>query len=616
DCRKRRFKVIDGTTLAAHFFQVLYGPSFRDRFVYIPARRRLEIWPHALGHDPASSSEVVVVNEDVSSLEDARRLVLNQLNASGARDILVEYTKAYPSTLADDPQPEPAFDSPTHLAIDGQGRLYVVDAGQEFVKILDDAGRVLGRVEFAEELQGKFKPTAVAVDADGKLVLASDGGAHRFDVSGEHSFYQDFYAVWRARCTAMITGGDGKLLAVGGASLGVAELKPPQAFLKQGTYFSRALDSEIENCQWHKLLLDFGAGVPEATSLKVSTFSAPFELTPAEIQTLDAREWLTNQTNANDFLVLSAPGRYLWLKIEIKGNGIETPTLRGLKAYFPRASYLQYLPAVYQADAVSKDFLDRFLSIFETVLGSIEEKVENIWQLFDPNSANAEAPHDFLSWLAGWIDMPFDRSWSTETRRSLLRHAPELYRKRGTPAGLKLLLKLALGIDVRIVEHYQLRRWLFLSSQGSLCDSSQLWNNCVVQRLQLDECARVGVSGLIYTPDPLRDPFFVYAYRFSVYVQGSAVRSQLVERMMRHLVEQEKPAQTQFDVVKVEPRFRVGVQSTVGLDTHVGAYPRIVLNHCATLGYDTLLGGEREDEGPPVLQVGDGARVGVSTVVG
>ncbi|HEU5409023.1 MAG TPA: hypothetical protein VFU48_14735, partial [Nitrospira sp.] len=78
----------------------------------------------------------------------------------------------------------------------------------------------------------------------------------------------------------------------------------------------------------------------------------------------------------------------------------------------------------------------------------------------------------------------------------------------------------------------------------------------------------------------------------------------------------EKPAHAQYALVRVEPRFRVGMQSTLGLDTQVGAYPYLVLNHCATLGYDTLLSCDALEKGSAAMQVGTRARVGVSAVVG
>jgi hypothetical protein len=82
------------------------------------------------------------------------------------------------------------------------------------------------------------------------------------------------------------------------------------------------------------------------------------------------------------------------------------------------------------------------------------------------------------------------------------------------------------------------------------------------------------------------------------------------------LIETEKPAHTQYTLEKVEPRFRLGMQSTLGLDTQIGVYPRLVLSHCSTLGYDTLLGCDPLKHGPPIMQLGEQARVGVTAVVG
>jgi phage tail-like protein len=175
-------------------------------------------------------------------------------------------------------------------------------------------------------------------------------------------------------------------------------------------------------------------------------------MTPSEVTAVADEEWKSAGANAQDCLIFSPQGRYLWLKIEFRGNGTHTPLLQRLRVHFPRSSYLENLPAVYQADPVSKDFLERFLSIFEHTFSGIEDQIENIGMLFDPDGAPVGDPaKDFLSWLAEWIDLVFLPDWSEETRRRLLRNAPELYRKRGTPEGLTLMIKLALDIDIRIL---------------------------------------------------------------------------------------------------------------------------------------------------------------------
>jgi hypothetical protein len=108
----------------------------------------------------------------------------------------------------------------------------------------------------------------------------------------------------------------------------------------------------------------------------------------------------------------------------------------------------------------------------------------------------------------------------------------------------------------------------------------------------------------------------VYAHQFTVFLPLTRRLSPAQELQIRALIEKEKPAHTQFELRKVQPRFRVGVQSTVGLDTAVGQYPRLILNECATLGYDSLLSRAPESPQNPTLQVGEKAHVGVNSIVG
>src|SRR5262249_21784206 len=199
------------------------------------------------------------------------------------------------------------------------------------------------------------------------------------------------------------------------------------------------------------------------------------------------------------------------------------------------------------------------------------------------------------------LDLVFQPGWSEQTRRLLLHNAAALYKQRGTLWGLKRFLQLALGIDVQILEWFQLRRWLFLNKAGSLLgQDSEIWGSCIVKRLQLDENSRIGDFLLVGTTDPERDPFHVDAYKFSIFVPAAVVQSAAAMSMLRLLVEGEKPAHTQFDLAPVEAQFRLGVQSTIGFDTVVGAYPRAVLGKCSTLGFDSLLGCDCETEGSTV----------------
>lgn len=609
----RRFTVLDGTVLKAVVFQVRYGPYQWQRIVYLPARQQLEHWPQGPGQDPESPSEVTVLSTAMLSVAAARQWVLAFIEAEGATDILVESELPYPPhlTLAD--APEPAFDRPTHLAVDGQGHLYVVDEGLDRIKILDGNGWVIGTIAAGADFLDDFHPSAIALREDGTILVANGDRVEQFHPGGEllpafHYGGSCSYRISHCGGIAMDALGQGYVV---GETLGIAEIQPPQTYLMSGAYLSQPLDSRIEQCQWHKLQLTFGAAPPAGTGVTVWTYTDETLLSLDEILALDPTDWQTGQTNSTDFLVLSPPGRYLWLRLEFQGNSIDTPVLKQIRVFFPRVTYLQYLPAVYQSEPVSRDFLERFLSLFETTALSIEQIIDTIARYFDADGV----PEEFLTWLAGWVDLMFYPSFSEETRRRLLRNVPELYRRRGTLAGLKQFLWLALGLNVEILEHFRIRQWLFLSQQSVLGDQSQLWDNQIVQRLQLEVNSRVGEFALISTGDPLRDPFHHHAHRFSIFVPAALSRDKTTQQLLGHLIDAEKPSHTDYELCPVEARFRVGVQSTVGLDTLIGEYPRMVLNECATLGYDTVLSGQ-DEKSPEIVQVNHRNRIGINAVVG
>jgi hypothetical protein len=130
---------------------------------------------------------------------------------------------------------------------------------------------------------------------------------------------------------------------------------------------------------------------------------------------------------------------------------------------------------------------------------------------------------------------------------------------------------------------------------------------------------------LVSTGDPEHDLFHEFAHRFRVFVPSAWVRTGTEEQMVRRAINAEKPAHASFDLCLVEPRFRVGLQSTVGVDTILGGSPaaRLACTHesdapasrppHSRLGYDMVLTAPPGDR--PALRVGAGTRVGLDTLL-
>lgn len=216
-------------------------------------------------------------------------------------------------------------------------------------------------------------------------------------------------------------------------------------------------DGKLPGCVWHRLCLE--ACIPAGASVTIESRAADlpqlllnsdWRLEPTPYLRGDGPEipyyqsqlqGSANRTGTWELLFQAAKGRYLQLRVTLNGTGRNTPRLYALRAYYPRFSYLrQYLPAVYRDDAVSASFLDRFLANVEGFYTVLEGKIQEVQELFDPETVPAE----YLDWLASWMSIALDSTWSEGTRRLVLSHAPRMFQERGTPNAIVRAIRLML----------------------------------------------------------------------------------------------------------------------------------------------------------------------------
>jgi phage tail-like protein len=482
------------------------------------------------------------------------------------------------------------------------------------------------------DLADAFGPTAVVVDRQGRLQLPCDDGIRAFGLDGEPA-------------TEDAARGD--------------------AFQREGEFRSTAIDSRIEACQWHRI--ELRGAIPPGDSVEVQVTTAELELSDEEVDELPPTAWTSidparemapvekwsPQACAWDALITAPPGRYLWLRLVLRGGGRTSPCVTAALVEYPRISFLRYLPGVFSVDPAGADFTDRFTAIFDRTLRSIEGRLDRLALSFDPLSAPAETVPghpDFLTWLGTWIGVTLGRDWPEERRRRYLKDAARLYSTRGTPDGLRRQLLLLLGFDRAygehclaerprcrcvpaprncgpgpacepadppplVLEHFKLRRWLY-AGHGRLGSDSELWGRSIIGRSELSGAtsppsgnARIGVTRLDTVPDPLHDPFRVYAHAFSVFVPARIRGDAAERRALERLLALEAPAHAKADIRYVEPRFRVGIQASIGLDTVVARMPSGVTLDSARLRQGTVLSGRAAG---PQLEV-DNARVGMTT---
>jgi phage tail-like protein len=377
-----------------------------------------------------------------------------------------------------------------------------------------------------------------------------------------------------------------------------------QIYEKLGTMIVGPLDSLIDGCTWHRAILR--GKVAEGSRVGIDTLTSDLPLPQSQIDVQPDFAWETRLQCLGmdgdwDGLIRSVKGRYIWIRFTLSGNGASTPTLDNIEVEFPRISLRRFMPAVYGFEPASADFTDRLMGLPDRVLREFEHELDYQAADYDPLST------PFLDWLASWIGVPQDRQVPEALRRRMLKEAGKGQAMTGTVHDLWRQLVLMFGFDqVRttcqcdatpcscnkpaetcpptpkhvwqwtppplILEHYKLRRWMELG-YGRLGDQAMLWGRSIVNRSQLGENARVGVTQLKASQDPLRDPFYVYAHKFTVFAPVCAGSTPERKRALENLIARTTPAHTMATIRYVEPRFRIGVQSMIALDSVVGRLP-------------------------------------------
>ncbi|MGE0827392.1 MAG: phage tail protein [Candidatus Binatia bacterium] len=369
-------------------------------------------------------------------------------------------------------------------------------------------------------------------------------------------------------------------------------LTPPG---RNGIYYSRTLDNGTVDGAWHRLSIQ--ARLPPRTSITVSYFTSNEEGFKAFIdEAIDAtgpvsegaekieralgNRWKRDEFaggsedspeqgnqhghNPLDMLFVHNKGRYLWLKLELSTfDESQSPAINSLRVYYPRLSYLRYLPAIYRDDEESAPFVERFLSLFETIFHGLEDEIEHLFRYFDPQVTPAE----FLPWLASWMNLSIGEDLPEERARELLRRAPDLFRQRGTPRGLENFLQAYTGRPAYVVEPSQSVHPFLLGHSMPLGVGTVVLG-APLRAIRLGDSSVVGRMTLRDKDEPPVEPFLAMTRRFVVMLDMDRGQFQRDQSRLVRIIDEQKPAHTTYTVRLLANEAnvgsaRIGVNATV-----------------------------------------------------
>ncbi len=229
----------------------------------------------------------------------------------------------------------------------------------------------------------------------------------------------------------------------------------------QGTYITRKLDSRDIMTRWHRVTIHgrFGKdsrveGHAYISNRKPHNEKIVKDINESEWKKVFAVNVAKPEREEIDVLFPGDnTGRYLWLRLKLTGDEGEAPRVGRMTVYFPRNTYLDYLPAIYKEDKASRQFLERYLSIFQTLFTGLDNTIENLETYFDAGGT----PAGFLPWLAAWLAVSLEERWPERKKRAFIKRAVSFFNRRGTAPGMRDFLEFYFERKVYLIENHRFR---------------------------------------------------------------------------------------------------------------------------------------------------------------
>ncbi|MCR5251307.1 MAG: phage tail protein I [Lachnospiraceae bacterium] len=232
--------------------------------------------------------------------------------------------------------------------------------------------------------------------------------------------------------------------------------------------FLKPLDSAGGDSEWGRVFLKAEHGSETAFYIYALALDegVPGKPEPAELAALlaDPEEdrakklrvmmelGALRSVNRQDMLLYSIRGRYLFLALDVIGDGVAT--LSDLTVFMQGDNFMQTFPEVYRE---RNSFFHRWMSVYSTIYNDLQDRIDDLPKLLDVDTCPAELLPIYASWLGIDISGGF---LPEEVCRDLVRDGYQLSRRKGTRWALSRIIEIVLGCEADILEHNTMRGYL------------------------------------------------------------------------------------------------------------------------------------------------------------
>jgi len=253
-------------------------------------------------------------------------------------------------------------------------------------------------------------------------------------------------------------------------------------------------------------------------------------------------------SESSDFLIRTE-GQYLWIMVEIGNANGFSPEISALHVQMSADHMTDYLPAIYKGD----DFTYRFLSIFDSMVSDLEQRIDSISSELDKERASDE----MLSYLAAWLNLEpeQDRKVLEERIQGAISEFETLY----TVDGLKKTIKRLSGKEGIIIE----------------------WNSVQESEFTQEQIKR------------LSSAFRTNPYTLVVLLEEGTFKKRSEWEQFTETLKNYIPAGIELNVIMLSKGVHLGWHTYLGVNTELQALNEAEIGDSASIMIDTMIGGDK-----------------------
>lgn len=442
--------------------------------------------------------------------------------------------------------------------------LYIFDSTPNKIFVFDADGHpVLDKEDHPLAFGAEHLQQPMGLVASGEAVYVGDNSLRRVltfkKKDGGYVFAGEAMG-YSGPVAALAVDGRGHLLVHRGTPFAPVRLVLDKSYATNAVLWRKAISASNVHVSWHRLRAAT-EGIAPQSHLRFFLHTSDQETPAPPVDPNSERPfsdpWRPLPLDVTDMFIGGQPARHLWVGAQFVGDGITTPVVSQMRVDFNHETCLRHLPPLYSNDAASRDFLLRFLSLFESFFGEAEDKISHLSALFDPLAV----PKEMLPWLASWLALPLRNDLirreseteeayelrKTEWNWQFFKTAIPLLPWRGTLYGMEALLRAWLKDELLETDSPLLILTDLKSVYNEVDTIFQLAPEKDQDKMPGEVYAQVGLTTVLGEGPPF---FFI-----ADLVPDAKIRElhypagiETLERAARFLLDSEKPAHTVYQL--------------------------------------------------------------------